>query len=60
MRLLQRIKSVQFILAFWYSALLLVALVLLGGSVYVYLQHLQETQLDQNLNEEVDWISHRS
>lgn len=57
MGLFQKIKSVQFILAFWYSILLLVAFALFGWSVYVYLEHLLSTRLDQNLGEEVDWIS---
>ena len=56
MRLLQKIKSVQFVLAFWYSMLLLVAFALFGWSVYVYLEHILSTRLDQNLSEEVDWI----
>ncbi len=57
MGLLQRIKSVQFVLAFWYSVLLLVAFTLFGWSVYVYLEHLLASRLDQNLSEEVDWIA---
>ena len=56
MRLLQKIKSVQFVLAFWYSMLLLVAFALFDWSVYVYLEHILSTRLDQNLSEEVDWI----
>jgi heavy metal sensor kinase len=57
MNLRKRIRSAQFILAFWYSVLLLVALTLFGVSVYLFLQHLQESQLDQYMNEEVDWIA---
>lgn len=57
MRVLQRIKSIQFILTFWYSLLLLVAFALFGWGVYIYLEHLLGAKLDQNLSEEVDWIA---
>jgi two-component system, OmpR family, sensor kinase len=57
MNIRKSIRSARFILSFWYSALLLVALTLFGVSVYLFLQHLQESQLDQYLNEEADWIA---
>jgi len=52
-----KVRSARFVFASWYSVLLLVALVLFGGSVYLFLQHLQGAQLDQYLGEEVDWIA---
>ena len=56
MSLLQHIRSVRFTLTLWYSLLLLVAFGLFGVSVYVYLEHLMEEKLDQDLIEETDWI----
>jgi two-component system, OmpR family, sensor kinase len=57
MSLLNQIKSIRFVLTFWYSTLLAIAFVLFGASVYVYLQHLMETKLDQDLVQEVDGIT---
>lgn len=57
MRLLQRTRSVQFLLAFWYSTFVFGVLLLFGGSIYIYLQHFQEAQQDKTLQEEVTWIS---
>ena len=57
MSLRAKIRSARFILASWYSVLLLVALILFAASVYLFLQHLQGTQLDQYLGEEVEWIA---
>jgi heavy metal sensor kinase len=57
MKILQRIKSVKFILALWYSLILIIAFTIFGFSVYLYLQHLEEKELEKNLLEEVDWIS---
>jgi heavy metal sensor kinase len=56
MSLLQHIRSVRFTLTLWYSLLLLVAFGLFGGSVYLYLDHLMEAKLDQDLIDETDWI----
>ncbi len=50
-------RSARFILAAWYSGLLLIALVLFSATVYLFLEHLQATQLDQYLGEEVEWIA---
>lgn len=57
MSLRTTIRSARFILAAWYSALLLIALILFAASVYVFLEHLQAVQLDQYLGEEVEWIA---
>lgn len=57
MNLLNQIKSIRFVLTLWYSMLLTVAFALFGGSAYVYLQHLMETKLDQDLVQEVDGIT---
>ena len=56
MNLLQHLKSVRFTLTLWYSLLLLLAFGLFGGSVYLYLEHLMEEKLDQDLVDETDWI----
>jgi heavy metal sensor kinase len=56
MSLLQHLKSVRFTLTLWYSLLLLLAFGLFGGSVYLYLDHLMEEKLDQDLIDETDWI----
>jgi heavy metal sensor kinase len=57
MSLLKKTKSVRFTLTLWYSTVLLVAFAVFGVTVYVYLQHLLETTLDQNLVEDVEWMS---
>lgn len=57
MSLRATIKSARFILAAWYSVLLFIALVLFAAGVYVFLQQLQSTQLDQYLQEEAEWIA---
>ncbi len=56
MALSKKIRSVRFVLAFWYSLIVLIAFTLFGGSVYLYLQHQLDKELEQNLVEEVDWI----
>jgi hypothetical protein len=35
-------KSIRFVLTFWYSLVLLCAILIFGGSVYLYLEHLLE------------------
>jgi heavy metal sensor kinase len=57
MKMLQIVRSVRFALTLWYSLVLLAAFLIFGASVYVYLQHVQEKALRQDLFEEVDWIS---
>ncbi len=57
MNLLQRIRSTRFILTLWYSIILLAAFIIFGAGVYIYLQHVEEAGLEQNLVEEIDWIS---
>lgn len=57
MKLRQRIKSTRFILTLWYSIILLVAFIIFGAGVYVYLRHIEETELERQLAEEIDWIS---
>ena len=57
MNLLQRIRSTRFILTLWYSIILLAAFIIFGVGVYIYLQHVEEAGLEQNLVEEIDWIS---
>ncbi len=57
MKLLQRFKSIRFVLTGWYTLILLAAFALFGFSVYIYLQHLQDAELSSNLMEETDWIS---
>jgi heavy metal sensor kinase len=57
MSLLKKTKSIRFTLTLWYSTVLLVAFTVFGVSVYVYLQHLLEATLDQNLVEDVEWMS---
>lgn len=57
MQILHRARSIRFVLTLWYSVILLFAFVLFGSAVYVYLKHLQETSLQQDLLEEVDWIA---
>jgi two-component system, OmpR family, sensor kinase len=57
MNFLQRIRSTRFILTLWYSIILLAAFIIFGAGVYVYLRHVEEAGLEQNLVEEIDWIS---
>ncbi len=57
MQILHKVRSIRFILTLWYSVILLIAFVLFGSSVYIYLKHLQETSLQEDLLEEVDWIA---
>jgi heavy metal sensor kinase len=57
MSLLEKLKSVRFVLTLWYSIILLVAFAVFGIAVYIYLQHLLKVKLDQNLVEEVEWMS---
>jgi len=49
-------RSIRFTLTLWYSLVFGGALLLLGGSLYVYLQHLLEQRLEQDLAGQVDWI----
>ncbi len=57
MNLLNQIRSIRFVLTLWYTFLLMVAFGLFGGSVYIYLQHLMESKLDQDLLGELDGVS---
>jgi heavy metal sensor kinase len=57
MSILQRIKSVRFVLTFWYSLVLVAAIALIGYGVFMYLKELEEAELERNLTEEVDWIA---
>ncbi len=57
MQILHKARSIRFVLTFWYSVILLIAFVLFGSAVYLYLKHVQETSLQADLLEEVDWIS---
>jgi heavy metal sensor kinase len=57
MGLLQKAKSVRFILTLWYSVILLVAFTIFGVTVYIYLQHLLVATLDQDLLEDVEWVT---
>ena len=57
MEILRRFRSIRFILTFWYSLILSAAIVLFGAAVYLYLKRVQEAALEQDLLEEVDWIS---
>ncbi len=57
MAILHRVKSVRFVLSFWYSLVLIAAIALFGYGVYLYLKQLQVSELERNLAEEVDWIS---
>ena len=49
-------RSIRSILTLWYSLILLGALFLFAGSLYLYLQHLLEQRLEQDLAGQVDWI----
>lgn len=57
MKLPRIVRSTRFVLTFWYSCILLAAFVLFGTSVYFYLRHKEDVELERNLVEEVDWIS---
>lgn len=57
MAILHKIRSVRFVLTFWYSLVLTAAIALFGYGVFVYLKQLEEAELERNLAEEVDWIS---
>ncbi len=57
MPLLARLKSVRAVLTVWYSLVLLAAFALFGYSVYVYMESLQRSTLEQYLVDEVDWIA---
>jgi heavy metal sensor kinase len=57
MSILQRLRSVRSVLTFWYAIVLVAAFTLFGYGVFVYLRQLQEVELEENLTEEVDWIS---
>ena len=57
MQILHKARSIRFVLTFWYSVILLIAFVLFGSAVYLYLKHVQETSLQEDLLEEVDWIA---
>jgi heavy metal sensor kinase len=57
MSLLQEFRSVRFVLTLWYSIIVLVAFTVFGVTVYLYLQHLLEVTLDQNLVDDVEWMS---
>lgn len=57
MKIPPKLRSVRSILTFWYSAILLAAFAVFGFSVYLYLEHLQQSTLERDLLEEVDWIS---
>ena len=54
--MMQRPRSIRFVLTLWYSLILLGALCLFAGTLYVYLQHLLEQRLEQDLAGQVDWI----
>jgi heavy metal sensor kinase len=56
MKLPRRFSSVRFVLTLWYTVVLLVAFGIFGGSVYIYLEHLLNQTLEQDLASEVDWI----
>ncbi len=57
MKLIQKLRSVRFVLTFYYSVVLLTAFAIFGFSVYLYMERLEDTTLRKNLLEEVDWIS---
>jgi heavy metal sensor kinase len=56
MTLPRRFTSIRFVLTLWYTVVLLFAFAIFGGSVYIYLQHLLNQTLEQDLAAEVDWI----
>src|SRR5574342_576009 len=57
MKILQKTKSIRFILALWYSFVLVLAFAIFAVSVYAYLEHLLEQRLDKSLVDDVEWIS---
>ena len=57
MRILHKARSIRFVLTLWYTVILLIAFVLFGSAVYLYLKRVQETSLRDDLLEEVDWIA---
>ncbi len=57
MRIPPRFRSTRFVLTFWYTVLLLAAFAILGTGVYLYFRHMEETELERTLLEEVDWVS---
>jgi two-component system OmpR family sensor kinase len=57
MAILQRIKSVRFVLTLWYSVVLVAAFLLFGFGVFVYLRQLEKSSLEEKLTEEVNWIA---
>lgn len=57
MQILRKLRSIRVVLTLWYSVILLAAMVLFGSAVYLYLRRAQETALQQDLREEVDWIA---
>ncbi len=56
MAIIPNAKSIRFVLTLWYSLVLLCAILIFGGSVYLYLEHLLTKNLEQDLVAEVDWI----
>jgi len=57
MRTHRKTRSIRFVLTMWYTLILLLAFVIFGAAVYVYLARLQERALQADLLEEVDWIA---
>ncbi len=57
MNLLAKLKSVRIILTLWYSLVLLVAFIVFGAAIYLYLERLLSETLQKNLTAELDWIS---
>jgi two-component system OmpR family sensor kinase len=57
MKLLKNLKSIRVVLTLWYSVVLLVAFVIFGATIYIYLRFLLDETLKQNLVAEIDWIS---
>jgi len=56
MKFLNKFRSIRFVLTLWYSLVLLVAFVIFGSSIYVYLEHLLVSTLQDNLVAEMNWI----
>jgi heavy metal sensor kinase len=57
MRLPAGVRTTRFILTAWYSVALLAGIAMFASGVYLYLRHTEQTDLEQNLVEEIDWIS---
>lgn len=57
MRIFRKTRSIRFILSVWYSVILLIAFVIFGAAVYLYLERVQERALQEDLLEEVDWVA---